>query len=332
MTNQLINYDLWTPEQLPEAYSSGRLVGWKPDYPAIERGLREEPHPVFSVSARDVLESYERKLTLLYEHLLYVRPDYRRGSQAIGSCVGWGAELAATILTAKKFHRAGRKDGFAEASTEALYGGSRCEARGRKFAGYSDGSYGYAAAKFCKEFGVVYRKDYTPETGSSDDDLTVYSGRKEKEWGAYGCGGKDDEGRLDAIAREFPLKTVTQCHSFEDVAASIAGSRCPVTIASNYGTNMRRDANGFCRWNGSWPHQMVLIGVRFDPDGALCAQSWGPKSASGPTYPSDMPPNIAGFTWWIPSDEVTRICRSGDVWAYGDVEGWELDNYNYDLW
>jgi hypothetical protein len=324
-------YQLWTPEELPKAYESGEIVGWKPDYRLIEEGLKEEEHPVFSIAAHDVIKTFERKTTLLYEHLLYVKPDYKRGAQGIGSCVGWGLEMALTLLTAKKFHAAKKRDGFVEVATEACYGGSRCEALGKTFGGWSDGAFGYAAAKFAKNFGAVYRKDYSQETGSADDNLTVYNVKKEKDWGAYGCGGQDDKGLLDAIARTFPVKTISQVRSFEDVAACIAGAKCPVTIASMYGTDMRRDQNGMCRWNKRWPHQMCLAGVRFDPDAALCFQSWGPKSASGPKWPVDMPDNIAGFSWWIPASEVTRICQD-DCWAIGDVEGWQLDTTDYTLW
>lgn len=325
-------YQMWSTEELLKAYSSGKVKGWVPHPEVIAEKLIQGATAPFASAAPNVLANFDRVDTFLYDHLLYVLPEYARGRQGIGSCVGWGIELAITILVAKQFHKAGVKEGFLEAATEALYGGARCEARGKTFAGWEDGAFGYAAAEFVKNFGALFRDDYSKFTGNPEHDLRQYDVTKEKNWGAYGCGGQNDKGKLDEIARRYPVKTVSQCQSFEDVAAAIAGSRCPVTIASDYGTDMRRDSNGFCRWNDRWMHQMVLIGVRFDQPGCLVAQSWGPKSASGPHYPATMPPNIQGFTWWVPAQDIDRICRSGDCWAIGDVAGWELDTTNYDLW
>jgi hypothetical protein len=42
-----------------------------------------------------------------------------------------------------------------------------------------------------------------------------------------------------------------------------------------------------------------------------------------------MPPNIQGFTWWIPAADIDRICREGDSWAIGDVEGWKIDRADW---
>ena len=74
---------------------------------------------------------------------------------------------------------------------------------------------------------------------------------------------------------------------------------------------------------------MVLIGVRFDIPGALCAQSWGPNTCSGPKYPANMPDNIAGFTWWIDAKTVDQICQSGDCWGFGDFEKWKRDKTDF---
>lgn len=326
-------YELWSTEELLAAYSSGQIKGWVPNPQAIEESLRTGYTSTLEDAAPSLIREYEKKDTLLTDHLLYVLPEYERGSQGIGSCVGWGIELAVTILTAKLYHKAFMRDDFAEASTEANYGGARCEARGKTFAGWEDGAFGFAAADFVKNFGVLYRRDYSVITGNPEHDLRVYDATKEKNWGAYGCGGQHDKGKLDEIARQYPVKMVSQVNSFEDVAAVIAGARCPVTIASDYGTDMRRDSHGFCRWNDRWMHQMVLVGVRFGSHpGCLVAQSWGPKSSSGPHYPSAMPANIQGFTWWVPAEDVDRIARQGDSWGIGDVAGWELDTTNYNLW
>lgn len=311
------------------------LQGWVPDSKGVEAVINdpENLHPVFSSSGRKVMDTYEHLDTFLYEPLIWAKPDYRRGAQGIGDCVSWGVELACTLLIAKAAYKARSKSRFIEASTEDKYGGARVEARGIKLGGYSDGANGSYAANFVRKWGVLQRVDYSPKTGNSEHDLRVYSSKKAKEWGNFGCGGKDDNGKLDDVARLMPVKTISQVHSAEECAAAIAGSKCPVTIASMYGTDMRRGAGGYCRWNGSWSHQMCLIGVRFakdgTPEGFLCAQSWGPNVANGEHWPDSMPENIRGFTWWIPAKDVTRICQGGDSWAIGDVDGWKIDRADW---
>tara|TARA_R100000808_G_scaffold24931_1_gene59471 strand:- start:1419 stop:2411 length:993 start_codon:yes stop_codon:yes gene_type:complete len=319
-----------------------QLMGWKENRQGVEACVNDpaNKHPIFSL-ANHKIRNENLKDTHLWLPLLWCNPNYRRGAQGIGDCVSWGAELAATILTAKICYKRRAKGRFMEAATEPLYGGGRVEAEGISFGGWSDGSYGGAQAKFMRDWGILYRMNYSDKTGNPDHNLGEYSSRKAKNWGAYGCGGKNDGGKLDTIARDHPVKTTSLCRGFDDCARSIAVSKCPVTIASNYGCSMRRNNYGECRWNQRWPHQMVLIAVRFGSrPGCLCAQSWGPEVASGPSgdkytdnLPGPTPRNILGFTWWIPADDIDRICREEDTWAIGDVDGWRPDRFKWDrLW
>ena len=294
-------------------------------------------HPIFSL-ANDRLKTTELVDTHLWMPLLWCRPGYRRGAQGIGDCVSWGAELAVTLLTAKHCWKRRSRKRFQEAATEAIYGGGRVEAACRSFGGWGDGSYGGAAATWLRDYGVLYRRDYSTDTGDPEHDLREYSARRAKNWGAYGCGGKQDRGTLDAVAKEHPVKTTSLCRNFYDVGQAIAVAKCPVTIASSYGCSMRRNNYGECGWRGRWPHQMCLIGVRFgERPAAYCAQSWGPEVASGPSgdeytdnLPADgTPPNVLGFCWWIPAEDIDDICDAGDTWAIGDVDGWKPDRFNW---
>ncbi len=310
-----------------------KLCGWKPDYQGITDILNraDNLYPDFTSATMQLRKRYsdEFKETLLYEPLVWADPNYQRGAQAIGSCAAWGTELAATMITAKHALKSRSKRKYCEASTEAIYGGMRVEVPGVRRGGWSDGAYGAYGAQWLKDYGVVYRKDYSEITGNPAHDLRKYSGQKEKNWGNYGCGGEDDRGLLDAIAREMPVKVISRVNSFEDVATAISITKSPVIIGSDYGCSMRRDKNGFCRWSGSWNHLMLLAGVRYDIRGALCFQSWGPHVASGPRYPESMPDGIAGTSWWIPERDVDRICRSGDCWALGDFAKWRRDRTDF---
>jgi len=315
------------------------LYGWKQNREGVLACVNDErnKHPIFSLS-NDKLRTADLPDTHLWLPLVWCNPNYRRGAQGIGDCVSWGAELGVTLLTAKHCMKRRSRKRFIEAATEPIYGGSRVEAEGRDFGGWGDGSYGGAAATWLREHGVLYRKDYSEQTGIKDHDLRKYSSQRAKQWGAYGCGGRSDDGRLDQVAREHPVRTTSLCRSFSDVAQSIAVAKCPVIIASNYGCSMSRDRYGECRWRGSWPHLMVLIAVRFgERPAALCAQSWGADVAdgsSGDEYTKNLPPggtpeNILGFTWWIPERDINSICSEDDSWALGDLDGWKPDRFNW---
>jgi len=323
---------------IPDGFNGGLRVD-----PRVVEGFLNDPltkHPVFAVSAAQVCRDYIQKDTFLSRYLLRCSPSWARGRQLLGSCVGWGVELVSTILNAKRCVKHHRVDDFEEASTEGCYGGARCEGAGVSFAGWRDGAYGANGAKFVRDFGVPFRRDYSQGTGVKDHDLRWYSGDKEKRWGAYGCGGRYDQGRLDNLVKESPVGAVSLAAGFDDVAASIAGAQCPVTIASSYGCSMLRNSYGECRWDRRWMHQMCLIDVRFGSHpAARCFQSWGPQVASGPSgdeycelppeWANGTPGNILGCSWWIPAEDVDAICRQQDSWCFSDIDGWQIEKFDW---
>jgi len=170
-----------------------------------------------------------------------------------------------------------------QAASEADYGGCRVEALGKKSGGYSDGAFGYAAAKWVKEGGVIIRADHSKVTGNPEHDLRKYSKEKAKAWGNFGCGGQRDEGKLDNIAKLHPVGAIAQVKVIPEAIASLQNGY-PFCIASNAGFGqMRRDSDGVCRWVDSWGHMMFVWGLRWrkgKPQFRIC-QSWG-DSSSGP--------------------------------------------------
>jgi hypothetical protein len=326
--------------EIQRQYDDG-LQGWQLDRTALDRFLAGRHQAEFAVAGRYVRATFDERTTCLSAFLTRTWPTWQRGAQAIGSCVGWGLELALTALSCKAWLKSGYQGPKAEVSTEACYGGSRCEGQARKYAGYVDGSQGWAAAQFAVDYGAVYRLNYAALTSVPEHDLRTYSGKKEKDWGAWGCGGRDDKDRLDALAKDHPAKIASRVRSFDEVAAAVAGSVCPVTIASNYGCSMRRDNLGQCYWSKRWSHQMCILDVRFGAHpAARIFQSWGPDVASGPSgddatpdlatwFPGGTPPAILGTSWWAPVKDVDRICESGDCWAIGDVDGWDVDRFDW---
>ena len=211
-----------------------------------------------------------------------------------------------------------------------MYGGSRVEARGRSgdgsspVGGWSDGSYGAAAARWVRDWGVVYRE----QVGGHD--LLTYSPDRAKQWGAYGNGGKGDGGKLDTIAKKHPAQNVAMVKTFAEAAAAIEAG-FPVAVCSMQGFASVRDQHGYAAASGSWAHCMCFVAVRYakngSPDDALlCLNSWGPRWISGPRWPDDMPEG----SFWVRRTIVERMLGSQpDSYAVGSVAGFgwrDLDN------
>ena len=312
---------------IQDQYEQG-VNGWVPDHQEIER-IATTHSAAVSESVITALPTANED-TLLYQPLLKVHPTWRRGAQGIGDCVSWGYELACTMLMAIKSVTDG--DQFlGEAATEPIYGGSRVEARGGRLGGYSDGSYGAAAAKWVNEWGVLVRSDYSKQTGNPEHNLTSYDKGKAKSWGNYGCGGQRDErgnGPLDQIARQHPVQAFSLVTDFESAAKAIMNGY-PVPVCSGQGFNSTRDADGFCRPQGSWAHCMLFGGVRFGArPGLLLFQSWG-HSTNGPRWPLDMPDSVAFCSWWVDVDVVNRMLRQRDSFALSHFKGFPPQKANW---
>jgi len=178
------------------------------------------------------------------------------GKQMIGDCVSWGWMHGVAIGQAINCEL-GDSSEFDMPATEAIYGGARVEASGspgdgrNPYGGWGDGSYGGVAAKCVHgKPGVLWRRKY------DFADLTVYSGERAKQWGAYGCGGQNDNGKADKEAANFTVAGVALVRTFEEAAAAIK-SGYPVPVCSGQGFSSRRDADGFAAPSGSWSHCFI---------------------------------------------------------------------------
>ena len=317
-------------------YGAADQFGYEPDPVGAARFLESLDVRFFSDAAPDAMENAEPVDTFLYRAMdaacreRYGKP-FAPGRQLNGSCVAWGAMHAVYCAEAIEWQLGNRSEPPILPSTESIYGGSRVEARGRPgdgakpYGGWSDGSTGYAAAKWLRDWGVVYRQDY-----GNGIDLTTYSKDVEKIWGAFGNGGRDDGGRFDAVAARTPCKHVVNVRTWDELVAAIT-SGFPVTIASSQGFNKTRDADGFCKAQGTWMHQMCIVGIRFQKMGggrvgALILNSWG-NYCDGPKWPDDQPDG----SFWAEKKTVERILAQGDSWAIAEV-AFEWRDIKHDEW
>jgi hypothetical protein len=321
----------------PEAQAGGQLVagewrfGYTPDPVATQNFLKSLPKPTIREAGPELLAKATTGEPVLLYRALYEAyathhggREWRVGAQGIGDCVSWGWAHGADIHLAVRW-KLGESAEWRQAATEAIYGGSRVEARCGDDScrgGYMDGSYGGAAAKWTRDWGIVFRQPYD----GFPFDLSTYSSQRAKAWGNFGCGGQGDNGRLDAIAKLHALE-VALVRNFDEAAAAIAAGY-PIPVCSGRGFRSVRDAQGFCAPAGSWAHCMCFVAVRYDRPGLLCLNSWGPNWVSGPKWPADQPDG----SFWVDASVATAMLRGGDSFAISGYRGFPWRDLKHGDW
>lgn len=310
--------------------NSAEEFGYTPDPQGTQRFLKELEQPYFAAAGKECLDRFEPKSVLLYRagykvhEQIYGKPWYPL-RQTIGDCVSHGWAHACWLSMCQDYLDGRLSDPPPLVSTESIYGGSKTEARGRTTGSWSDGSYGGAAAKWVRDWGVTFRLQYPEQDGGHN--LLEYQGSLAKNWGFYGNGGEGDNGVFDKVAKRHPMRHVALVKTFEEAAAAI-NSGYPVAVCSGAGFSSRRDEQGFSNRQGSWSHCMSFVATRFDRPGLLCQNSWGDKWVSGPVWPPDQP---AG-SFWVDAKTVTAMLQGNDSFCVGGVEGFRFRELDHGEW
>jgi hypothetical protein len=311
--------------------------GYQPDPEGVARFLRELPEPMFRQAGAETIAQAKGVDTFLYRAAykahaaLYGRP-WIVERQGIGDCVSWGWAHGVYVAQCVDWETGRLANPPPFPATEAIYGGSRVEARGKPgdgraaVGGWSDGSYGAAAARWVRDWGVVYRD----QVGGHD--LRTYSPDRAKQWGAYGNGGQGDGGKLDAIAKRHPATHVAMVKTFAEAAAAIEAG-FPIPVCSLVGFESVRDQHGYAKASGQWAHCMAFVAVRYAKNGSpedalLCLNSWGPRWISGPRWPSDMP---EGAFWVRRATAERMLANQPDSFAVGSVAGFGWRDLSNDV-
>lgn len=157
---------------IESTFFRGNNFGYTPNPEATRQFLRELDKPFFAQAGADVIAKAQGRDAFLWRYAdkshreVYGKP-FGPWKQGIGDCVAFGWGMGSYVGQAVD-HSLGRLPAPPLlVATEAIYGGSRCESRGVSFAGWSDGSYGAAAARWCAGMksgigGILYRQDYGP--------------------------------------------------------------------------------------------------------------------------------------------------------------------------
>lgn len=310
--------------------------GYVPNPEGVREFLAELEHPTFGDAAPDVMRNAKNRDTFLYRHAdrahraVYGTPFGCWNQGNIGTCVSFGWGMGSYIGQAVDWTQGERSEPPKLVATEAIYGGSRTAGRLPPIsnAGFSDGSYGAAAARWIVGTksgvgGVLFRQKY------GDVDLTEYSIPRAREWGNSGV-----PLALAKAATEHTAQGVGLCDTYDAMCAAIENGFC-VPICSNVGyaaTNVR-DADGFLPRGGQWGHCMVAIAVRYADgpggrDGVLVLNSWGPNWVKGPKWPDDQPEG----SFWARRADVEAMLAQGDSFVIAGANGFEARDLDNGAW
>jgi hypothetical protein len=263
---------------------------------------------------------------------VYGKPLTLWNQGSAGTCVSFGWGLGSYIGQSVDWTQGQLPAPPKLVATEPIYGGSRTYGRMPPVtnAGFSDGSYGAAAARWvagkCKDplvGGIVYRE----QVGKYD--LTRYSIDLSRQWGAYG-----PPRDVATEAAKHRAVAVAQVSTYDELVAAITSGYC-VPICSNVGfaaTNVR-DKDGYLPRGGQWNHCMLVCAIRFADgpgkrDGALVANSWGTRWVTGPRWPSDQPEG----SFWVSREDMESILRQGDSFAIGGADGFPWRKLEHREW
>ena len=286
------------------------LFGYAPDPAGTAAFLASLPRPMLA-QAGPGLTLEEGRDVFLGTALLACESGWRRGSQEIGSCVGWGWSLAVDILAACDIHMRGEAEVWGGQTLAAsIYGFSRVECRGNQRNTGGDGSYGGAAAKAVTEYGTLHLGvDYGGRTFADQ------AGQREKAWGRDGV---PDE--LEPFAAKHKVADVACVTSFEEAARAIQ-SAYPVAVCSTQGFSMTLVDGGYLKPSRQpWPHCMMFAGVRWKPRPALlCVNSWG-DCYSG-DVDATLPSAFQRSAGWIDADTCDHMLAGQDSFALSAYSG-----------
>jgi len=284
------------------------LMGYVPDRKGTDDFLASLPRPTLATAGPDLVLD-ESKDVFLGQYLLKCMPEWKRGAQKIGSCVGWGWSLSCDMLAACDILLRGEPESFGGRVLEAsVYGFSRVEVRGSRNTG-GDGSYGGAAAKAVTKYGTLH---YGIDYGGTR--FTDNSGTREKEWGRDGV---PDE--LEPYAAKHKVSTVALVKTFEDAARAIQNGY-PVAVCSMRGFSMTLRDGGYLTPMGTWAHCMMFAGVRWKPRPALlCVNSWG-DCYSG-DVDKQLPVQFQRSAGWVEAATCTSMLSGEDSFALSGYAG-----------
>jgi hypothetical protein len=240
-------------------------------------------------------------------------PAFDQGQ--IGSCVAFGTSAAAEFSLCARIHaHLGPPQQFTPTIREAVYAGSRINADPRNPIRGGDGSTGERASRWLRQGagGLLPEGTYVGKA------VIGYDVSRCRSWGDRGV-----PAELLPACRDNPCET-TLVTSAADARKALQQGYA-IFVCSDVGFGdlgpgpISRDADGFLKARGVWPHCMCIAGYQGGPrKGFLIVNSWGDRWVAGPAGRfADVP----GGSFWADFVTVDRMLKQGDSYAVAGVEG-----------
>ena len=291
------------------------LMGYTPDPEGSAAFVASLPHPTLADAGPD-LQAAKQPVNLGFA-LLKCSPSWKRGSQPIGSCVGWGFAMSVDVLAACDIVLRKEAEVWGGRTIEAsIYGPSRVEMRGQSRNLGGDGSTGFHAAKAVRDMGTLH---YGQQYGSVRFDRQ-FTGTEERTWGRDGM---PDE--LEPYAKNQRCSEVTLVTSFDDCAKAISNG-FSVSLCSMRGFSMRFAdrgslGGGWLTPAGTWAHCMMACAVRWDRPALLVPNSWG-NCYSG-VVDEKLPEPFQRTSGWVDAEVIDSMCKGRDSYALAGFSGFK---------
>jgi hypothetical protein len=290
--------------------------GWRDDPAAVEKVLNTLDHPLANLCmGPGVKDSGKGQVALLYRYVQACNGGkYTNRVQTAPDCGGNAAAGACDVLMAVRAAVQGAPEHFqAPAAVEPIYGGARVEVAGQRA---GKGVVMAWVAKWLETYGVLLMQRY------GKHDLSRYSGDRSNDWGRNGV-----PNELEPIAREHPVLTTSLVRDYE-TARDLLVNGCPLVIGSMQGFREQRDAEGFAKPSGRWPHAMMIHAVddEYRRPGLCVQNSWPKGWISGPTR-HDQP----WGSFWVDADFCNRWFRDAEVWAMSSMIGFKRQRLAHTL-
>lgn len=259
--------------------------------------------PIFSLAP--MAGQYAGRTGRLWEIVRQVLgTDTLNYPQKTGDCVSFGAKNAIEYVACVERFQGDREEirpifpPFLYATGRVLIGQNRL--RGQA------GSLGSWMARAVVEHGVL-RSDFPG--------VPAYSGRLADRWGD----GADFEQFLSE-GRQHPVLSAARISRWDELVAAIINGY-PCTIASNAGFQMRPGRDGYHERQGTWPHQMCVVGISDDPrrPWAGVLNSWGDAHGRLRDFETDEPWPVG--TLRVRREAIEQMLRSGECFAYSQFVG-----------
>jgi len=289
------------------------LFGYDPDRAGSEAFIASLARPTLAQAGPD-LQAAKHDVSLS-RLLIQTVPDWKRGSQPIGSCTGWGGGLAVDMLAVCDILLRKESETWGGRCIEgALYGASRVEARGLSVNRNGDGSTGWHIAKALRDFGTLhYGQDY----GGTKFDKPL-TGTQEREFGRNGL-----PSALEPFAAQHKVAEVTLVKSFEDCAKAISnGYPCYLCSMRGFSMTFKRDAKyggGWLTPMGTWAHCMMGCDLRWDRPAIKVPNSWG-DCYDGPVDEA-APKAFQRSAGWVDAKVIDSMCAGEDCYAVAGFAG-----------